>query len=103
MVDNTDERVDEKPENADQSVQSGGVGASPEKTERTQPGEVTETVYRKNPPRAKRRPAHLQDYDTGDTEDNLNTWTFVTGQCAMCLILTRTPLRQPKQGSGKLL
>lgn len=36
MVDNTDERVDEKPENAQgQSVQSGGVGALPEKTECT--------------------------------------------------------------------
>lgn len=76
MVDNTDERVGEKPENAQgQGVQSGGVGASPEKTERTQPGKVTETVYRKNPPRTKRRPAHLQDYETlGDTEDNLNTF-----------------------------
>ena len=73
MVDNTDERVDENPENAGQSVESGGVAASPEETERIQPGEVTETVTRKNPPRAKRRPAHLQDYDTGDTDDNLNT------------------------------
>lgn len=74
MVDNTDERVDEKPENAQgQRVQSGGVGALPEKTECTQSGEVTETVHRRNPPRAKRRPAHLQDFETGDTEDNLNT------------------------------
>lgn len=54
MVDNTNERVDEKPEH-------------------TKPCEITETVNRRNPPRTKRRPAHLQDYETGDTEDNLNT------------------------------
>lgn len=74
MVDNTDdERVGKKPEKAGQSVQNCGVGASPKKTESTQPGEVTEIVYRKNPTRAKRRLVHLQGYDTGDTEDNLNT------------------------------
>lgn len=73
-VDNTDERVDEKSENVQgQSVQSVGVGALPEKTDFTQPGEVTETENRRNPLRAKRRPAHLQDFETGDREDNLNT------------------------------
>lgn len=74
MADNTDERVDGKFENAqNQSFQSGGVCALPEKTECTQPGEVTETESRRNPPRAIKSPAHLQGCETGDTEDNLNT------------------------------
>ena len=32
----------------------------------TQPGEVTETVIRRYPPRTKKRPAHLQDFETDD-------------------------------------
>ncbi|KAJ8412641.1 hypothetical protein AAFF_G00115920 [Aldrovandia affinis] len=42
-------------------------------TERIQPGKVTETGTRKNPPRTKRRPTYLQEFETEDTEDRLQT------------------------------
>lgn len=37
----------------------------------------TERVTRKNPPRNRRRPIHLQDYETEDTEDKLVTCRFL--------------------------
>lgn len=70
-VDNSEENVVEKIENV---PSQGGVNETlPEKTEHTQPGEVTETVNRRNPPRNKRRPTHLQDFETEDMGDTLNT------------------------------
>ena len=74
-VDNSEENVvDENVENVPgQGVQSGVSETSPEKTEYTQPGEATESVKRRYPPRTKKRPAHLQDFEIEDKEDKLHT------------------------------
>lgn len=66
VLDN-EENVDEKMGNASgQSVQ-GDVSVA----ECEQPS--TESEARKNPPRARRKPLHLQDYETEDTVDQLVT------------------------------
>ncbi|MCI4389198.1 hypothetical protein PGIGA_G00095200, partial [Pangasianodon gigas] len=45
----------------------------PEQIERTQPGKVTEIVIRRNPPRTRRRPAHLQEFEIENMEEKLQT------------------------------
>ena len=74
-VDNSEENVaDENVENVpDQGVQCGVTETLPENSEYTQPGEATETVIRRNPPRTKKKTVHLQDFETEDTEDKLHT------------------------------
>ena len=72
--DNREICVDDKDENVPgQGMQGGVSGALPEQTESTQPGRVTETVNRRNPPRTRRRPIHLQEFETEDTVDKLET------------------------------
>ncbi len=69
---NNEENVEVK-DVTDQGIQSGVSETLPEQTESTQPGKTTETVNRRNPPRTRRRPAHLQDFETENMEDKLQT------------------------------
>lgn len=71
---NSEENVDESVKDVTgQDNQSGASETLPEQTESTQPDGATETVIRRNPPRNRRRLAHLQDFETGNMEDKLQT------------------------------
>lgn len=62
MVDNKDEIV------PSQDMHGGGS-----ETESTQLVIVTETVHRSSPLRKRRKPAHLQEFETEDSVDKLQT------------------------------
>lgn len=74
-VNNSEENVDDdKIQNVPgQEMQSGVSGALPEQSENTQPGKDTKTVKRRNPQRIRKKPAHLQEFETEDTVDKLQT------------------------------
>ncbi len=74
-VNNSEENVvDDKMQNVPgQEMQSGVSGALPEQTESTQPGRDTETVKRRNPERIKKKPTYLQEFETKDAVDKLQT------------------------------
>lgn len=66
--------VDDKVENVPyQDVLNGGSVTSPEQTENAQPGETTVTVHRRNPPRNRKKPVHLQEFETEDAVGKLQT------------------------------
>lgn len=56
-----------------QEIQSDTSETLSEQTEHTQPDKTTETAMRKNPTRVRRKPAHLQDFETDNQEDKLQT------------------------------
>lgn len=73
-VNNSEENVNDKMQNVPgQVMQSGVSGTLPEQTESTQPGRVTKTVNKKNPQRIRKKPAYLQEFETEDTMDKLQT------------------------------
>lgn len=66
--------VDDKVENVPyQDVLNGGSVTSPEQTENAQPCETTETVHRRNPPRNRKKPVYLQEFETEDAVVKLQT------------------------------
>lgn len=67
---NVDENVKDE---AGQGIQSGVSETLSEQTEPAQLGETTEIVIRRNPPRTRRLPAHLQDFEIENVEDKLQT------------------------------
>lgn len=71
MISGGDKSVNENVTNV--PVQSDVSDTLPEQTEHTQPGKATETVIKRNPPRTRRRPAHLQEFETEDTDNKLQT------------------------------
>lgn len=70
----SEENVDENEKDVPgQGIQSGVSGTLPEHAEPSQSGKATESVTRRNPPRTRRRPAHLQDFEIENMEDKLQT------------------------------
>lgn len=67
---NVDQSMEDEP---DQGFQRDVPEISPEQADPNQSGRVAETVSRKNPPRTRKMPAHLQDFEIEDTEDKLQT------------------------------
>lgn len=56
-----------------QDIQSDTSETLPEQTEHTQPNKATKTTMRKNPANARRKLAHLKDFETYNMEDKLKT------------------------------
>ena len=56
-----------------QEMQGDVSGTLPEQTENTQPSRVAETVNRRNPQRIRKKPNYLQEFETEDTVDKLQT------------------------------
>lgn len=50
-----------------------GFVTPPEQAENAQPDKTAETVHRRNPPRDRKKPAHLQDFETEDALGKLQT------------------------------
>ena len=55
----------------DQDIQGDISETLPEQTECIQPGKTTENVIRRNPPRIRKKPVRLQEFETEDAEDKL--------------------------------
>ncbi|KAL1263577.1 hypothetical protein QQF64_006316 [Cirrhinus molitorella] len=73
-ITNSEENVGENVKDAaSQGIPSEVSETLPEQTGSVQPGTAAETIIRKNPPRARRMPAHLQDFETENMTDKLQT------------------------------